>query len=47
MAFIRKSPNEKGWSELEQVSEQAHVGAEFPKQSQPLLVMHHLSDLHV
>jgi metallophosphoesterase (TIGR03767 family) len=47
MAFIRKSPNEKGWSELEQISEQAHVGAEFPKESTPLLVMHHLSDLHV
>jgi len=47
MAFIRKSPNEKGWSELEQVSEQKHVGAEFPRESTPLLVMHHLSDLHV
>jgi metallophosphoesterase (TIGR03767 family) len=47
MAFIRKSPNEKGWSELEQVSEQKHVGAEFPSDSTPLLVMHHLSDLHV
>ena len=47
MAFIRKSPNEKGWSELEQVSEQSHLGAEFPSMSKPLLVMHHLSDLHV
>jgi len=47
MAFIRKSPNEKGWSELEQISEQKHVGAEFPSVSKPLLVMHHLSDLHV
>jgi metallophosphoesterase (TIGR03767 family) len=47
MAFIRKSPNEKGWSELEQVPEQKHVGADFPSQSTPLLVMHHLSDLHV
>ena len=47
MAFIRKSPNEKGWSELEQIGDQKHLGADFPAKSTPLLVMHHLSDLHV
>ena len=30
MAFIRKSPSEKGWSELEQIAEQKHLGAEHP-----------------
>jgi metallophosphoesterase (TIGR03767 family) len=47
MTFIRKSPNQKGWSELEQVAEQKHVGATFPTDATPLLVMHHLSDLHI
>ncbi len=47
MAFKRGRPNELGWRELEQVSDPPHLGDSFPKESEPLLVMHHLSDLHV
>ena len=47
MAFRRKAPNNLGWSELETVADNSHVGAEFPSISEPLLLLHHLSDLHV
>ncbi len=47
MGFKRTEPNEKGWSELHRVADDKHVGAEFPKSSTPLLLIHHLSDLHV
>ena len=47
MAFRRGDPNEKGWRELEEVSSSPHLGESFPKDFDALLVMHHLSDLHV
>ncbi len=47
MAFRRGVPNEKGWRELEEVSNPPHLGERFPKEFDVLLVMHHLSDLHV
>jgi metallophosphoesterase (TIGR03767 family) len=39
--------NEKGWRDLVYVDGEEHVGEEFPIDAKPLLVMHHLSDLHV
>lgn len=47
MAFRRGEPNEQGWRDLEEVTDPPHVGDSFPKVCEPLLVMHHLSDLHV
>lgn len=47
MAFRRKAPNNLGWSDLETVADNSHVGAQFPTKSEPLLLLHHLSDLHV
>lgn len=47
MAFKRGDPNEKGWRDLEEVPNPPYRGHAFPKEFDPLLVMHHLSDLHV
>ena len=47
MAFRRGAPNEKGWRDLERVADQQHGGPQFPENSEPLLLLHHLSDLHV
>ncbi len=47
MAFKRGRPNELGWRDLEPISDPPHLGYSFPRESEPLLVMHHLSDLHV
>ncbi len=47
MAFKRGKPNEKGWRNLEEAPDEVHIGLTFPPHSTPLLVMHHLSDLHV
>ena len=47
MAFRRGVPNEKGWRDLQEVPNPPHVGDSFPKVFEPLLVVHHLSDLHV
>lgn len=47
MAFRRGRPNEKGWRDLEIVADTPHLGEIFPEEFQTLLVMHHLSDLHV
>lgn len=47
MAFRRKTPNNLGWSELESIADSSHLGAIFPTESEPLLLLHHLSDLHV
>ena len=47
MSFKRGLPNEKGWRELEEVPNPEHIGSEFPSHSEPLLLLHHLSDLHV
>jgi metallophosphoesterase (TIGR03767 family) len=47
MAFRRGKPNEKGWRDLEEVSDAPYLGDTFPKVFEALLVMHHLSDLHV
>ncbi len=41
------APNEKGWRDLIYVAGEEHSGEAFPKDAKPLLVMHHLSDLHV
>jgi metallophosphoesterase (TIGR03767 family) len=47
MAFRRGKPNNKGWRDLEEVSDAPHLGEAFPKAFEALLVIHHLSDLHV
>lgn len=47
MAFRRGNPNDKGWRDLEEVADPPHLGETFPQEFEPLLVMHHLSDLHV
>lgn len=47
MAFRRGNPNEKGWRDLEVVPDPPHLGDSFPQECEPLLIMHHLSDLHV
>ena len=47
MAFKRGEPDEKGWRRLVQVADPEYLGEEFPIQSEPLLILHHLSDLHV
>jgi metallophosphoesterase (TIGR03767 family) len=47
MAFRRGEPNEKGWRDLEEVQDTPHLGAPFPEMFEVLLVLHHLSDLHV
>lgn len=47
MSFKRGLPNSLGWRELEEVPNSTHIGAEFPERSEPLLLLHHLSDLHV
>ncbi len=47
MAFRRGNPNEKGWRDLEEVSDAPHLGEPFPEKFEPLLILHHLSDLHV
>ncbi len=47
MAFRRGNPNEKGWRDLEEVATPPYLGESFPEEFDVLLVMHHLSDLHV
>ena len=47
MAFRRGAPNEKGWRELEEIPDPQHLGETFPAECVPLLLLHHLSDLHV
>jgi len=40
-------PNEKGWRNLVHTKGEEHLGESFPVGSKPLLVLHHLSDLHI
>lgn len=47
MAYRRGEPNEKGWRNLDEVVDPPYLGEAFPKESRPLLVLHHLSDLHI
>ena len=47
MALERGIPNGKGWSDLVRVSDEKHLGEKFPQRSNPLLLLHHLSDLHI
>jgi 3',5'-cyclic AMP phosphodiesterase CpdA len=47
MAFVRGEANSLGWRNLEIAPDEPHCGHSFPTQSQPLLIIHHLSDLHV
>ena len=47
MAYTRGEANSLGWRNLILCADEAHVGHEFPRNSSPLLLMHHLSDLHV
>lgn len=47
MAFKRGPANALGWRELEVIANTPHMGEEFPQSSQPLLILHHLSDLHI
>ncbi len=47
MAIERGKQNEFGWRELLNTPDAGHLGVQFPRESEPLLVLHHLSDLHV
>jgi len=47
MAFRRGVPDDLGWRNLVEVPDSQHLGDAFPKESQPLLLLHHLSDLHI
>ena len=47
MAFARGEANSLGWRNLVNVAAEPHCGHTFPASSTPLLVLHHLSDLHV
>ena len=47
MAFARGEANSLGWRNLVSVAAKPHCGHTFPASSTPLLVLHHLSDLHV
>ena len=47
MAYVRGEANSLGWRDLISSADEVHIGHEFPAISTPLLVMHHLSDLHV
>ena len=47
MAYGRSEANPLGWRNVIVTSDEKHVGHEFPSESTPLLLMHHLSDLHV
>jgi metallophosphoesterase (TIGR03767 family) len=47
MAFVRGDANSLGWRNLTFENDEAHCGHNFPDSSIPLLLIHHLSDLHV
>ena len=47
MAFGRGEANALGWRDIIEIAQEEHTGHAFPKKSTPLLLMHHLSDLHV
>ena len=47
MAYARGEANQLGWREIIVADDEAHIGHSFPTDSTPLLIMHHLSDLHV
>ena len=47
VAIERGTPNEQGWRKLVRRADAGHLGENFPTESAPLLVLHHLSDLHV
>ena len=47
MAFARGEANSLGWRNLVNVAAEPHCGHTFPASSTPLLLLHHLSDLHV
>ena len=47
MAYVRGEANSLGWCDLVVSADEAHIGHQFPVKSTPLLLMHHLSDLHV
>lgn len=47
MGYTRGEANSLGWGDIIESVDELHVGPNFPSQSTPLLLMHHLSDLHV
>ncbi|MSZ06544.1 MAG: TIGR03767 family metallophosphoesterase, partial [Actinobacteria bacterium] len=47
MAYVRGQANALGWREIIESPDEVHIGHAFPTTSTPLLLMHHLSDLHV
>lgn len=47
MTIERGDPNSQGWRELVRKRVDPHLGEIFPTASEPLLILHHLSDLHV
>ena len=47
MSYVRGEANALGWRNLVKNKDESHIGHDFPALSTPLLIMHHLSDLHV
>ena len=47
MGYAPGEANELGWRDLVVQADQPHIGHRFPTTSIPLLLLHHLSDLHV
>ncbi len=47
MAFVRGEANSLGWRNLVIERDETHCGHPFPEASTPLLLIHHLSDLHI
>ena len=47
MGYTRGEANSLGWRDVIESADELHIGHSFPSQSIPLLLMHHLSDLHV
>lgn len=47
MAYERGEANSLGWRKVIESGDESHIGHQFPTTSTPLLLMHHLSDLHV
>ena len=47
MAYARGEANALGWRNVVECEDEEHSGHSFPRSSNPLLLLHHLSDLHV
>ena len=47
MGYAQGEANSLGWRNVIESKDEPHIGHEFPTMSVPLLLMHHLSDLHI